>query len=424
MKLKFDFGYNGLWVEIPDNNNVRILSMKASKPILEPVKAVEQTLENPVASPSLAELCRGKKSACVVICDITRPVPNKILLPPILKTLEENGIKRENIKILIATGIHRPNLDDEILQLVGEEIASNYNVVNHYARNKEDQTYMGKTSRDTEVYLNSTYVDADLKITTGFIEPHLMAGFSGGRKLICPGIASLETVKVMHSPKILEHPNAREGIIEGNPFHEEVIEITNMVGMDFMINVALDENRNIVGIFAGNYLEAHKKGVAFVREHVGDTVPEPVDIVLTTSAGAPLDATFYQSIKGMTAALPIVKQGGTIIIAAECKEGLGGPEFSQLVRETKDIEVFRKNMRREDYFVIDQWQFEEFTKVLKKAEVCLYSAGISQEDKSRLLVTNLNSIEQGLKMALEKHGKNAKMAVIPKGPYVLTEVGK
>ncbi|MBC8185965.1 nickel-dependent lactate racemase [candidate division KSB1 bacterium] len=424
MKLKLDFGSDGLWIEVPDKNLVKVLAMKKTEPITNPNEAVAKALENPIASDSLADLAKGKESACVVICDITRPVPNKILLPPILDALEKSGIKREKITILIATGIHRPNLGDELIQLVGEEIASKYNVVNHYAKRKEDQTYLGKTSRNTEVFINSDYLNADLKITTGFIEPHLMAGFSGGRKLICPGIASLETVKVMHSPKILEHPNAREGVIEGNPFHEEVIEMIKMAGMDFMLNVALNENRNIVGIFAGDYIEAHKQGVVFVRDHVGDSVPEPVDIVVTSSAGAPLDATFYQSVKGMTAALPIVKQSGTIIIAAECKEGLGGPEFSQLVRETEDMDVFRKNMIRDDYFVVDQWQFEELAKVLKKADVYLYSTGLSGEDIPKSLLTIVESVEAGIEMALKKYGKDAKIAVIPKGPYVLAEVKK
>ncbi|MBL7094789.1 nickel-dependent lactate racemase [candidate division KSB1 bacterium] len=424
MKLKLDFGSDGLWIEVPDKNLVKVLAMKKTEPITNPNEAVAKALENPIASDSLADLAKGKESACVVICDITRPVPNKILLPPILDALEKSGIKREKITILIATGIHRPNLGDELIQLVGEEIASKYNVVNHYAKRKEDQTYLGKTSRNTEVFINSDYLNADLKITTGFIEPHLMAGFSGGRKLICPGIASLETVKVMHSPKILEHPNAREGVIEGNPFHEEVIEMIKMAGMDFMLNVALNENRNIVGIFAGDYIEAHKQGVVFVRDHVGDSVPEPVDIVVTSSAGAPLDATFYQSVKGMTAALPIVKQSGTIIIAAECKEGLGGPEFSQLVRETEDMDVFRKNMIRDDYFVVDQWQFEELAKVLKKADVYLYSTGLSGEDIPKSLLTIVESVEAGIEMALKKYGENAKIAVIPKGPYVLAEVKK
>ena len=160
----------------------------------------------------------------------------------------------------------------------------------------------------------------------------------------------------------------------------------------------------------------------FVREHVSDTVSEPVDIVITSSAGAPLDATFYQSVKGMTAALPIIKHNGTIIIAAECGEGLGSPEFCRLVRETRDMEVFMTNILRDDYFVIDQWQFEEFAKVLRKAEVYLFSSGITKNDQSKMLVTHVESVEAGINMALQKHGQDAKIAVIPRGPYVLAEL--
>lgn len=421
MKLKIDYGKNGLWIEVPDKNLAKILSMKKSIPIENPTIQVKNALANPIGSKPLSEIARGKKSACIVICDITRPVPNKILLPPILVTLEENGIDRENITILIATGIHRPNLGDELIYLVGEEIASSYKIVNHYAKEKTSHTYLGKTSRGSEVLIDSTYINADVKIATGFIEPHLMAGFSGGRKLICPGICNLDTVKVMHSPKILEQPNAREGVIQGNPFHEESLEIAKMVGMDFIVNVALNETKQITGIFAGDMEKAHDRGVAFVRDQVGDTVPEPVDIVITTAAGFPLDATFYQSIKGLTAALPIVKQGGTIMLAAECQEGLGSPEFSQLVRETTDIDLFMQNIYRDDYFVIDQWQFEEFAKALRKVDVYLYSQGVAKEDRDRMLTTSIHSVEEGIAMALEQHGESAKIAVIPRGPYILAE---
>jgi nickel-dependent lactate racemase len=422
MKIKIDYGKNGLWIDVPDKNLVKILSMKDSNPMKNPMANIKKALESPVGSPPLAELARAKKSACIVICDITRPVPNKILLPSILSILEENEIQRENITILIATGIHRPNLGDELVYLVGEEIVSSYRIVNHYAKQKETHTYLGKTSRETDVFVDSTYLNADLKITIGFIEPHLMAGFSGGRKLICPGISSLDTVKLMHGPKILEHPNAREGVISGNPFHEESLEIAKMAGMDFIVNVALNENKQITGIFAGDVEKAHDHGVAFVREKVGDSVPEPVDIVITTSAGFPLDATFYQSIKGLTAALPIVKEGGTIILAAECQEGLGSPEFSQLVQETRDIDLFMQNILKEDYFIVDQWQFEELAKVLRKVNVYLFSKGISKADKDKMLTKVIDSVEEGIDMALERHGKNAKIAVIPKGPYILADV--
>ena len=422
MKIKIDYGKEGCWINVPEKNLVKILAMKESKPFSNPWESMAQALKQPIGSPPLSELARGKKTACVVICDITRPVPNKIILPPILTTLESSGIARENISILIATGIHRPNLGDELIALVGEEIAANYRVVNHYAKERETHTHLGQTSRGTEVLIDSTYINAELKITTGFIEPHLMAGFSGGRKLICPGIASLDTVKVMHSPKILEHPNSREGKIEGNPFHEESLEIAKMAGVDFIVNVALDEKKKMTGIFAGDLEKAHEMGIAFVKDHVVDSVPGPVDILITTSAGYPLDATFYQAIQGLTSGLPIVKEGGTIIIAAECQEGLGSEEFAQLVRETTDMDLFMKNIFREDYFVVDQWQFEELAKVHRKADVYLFAEGVSKDDCQRMIPTCIKSVEEGIEMAMEQHGPDASIAVIPKGPYILARL--
>ncbi|MFZ5517890.1 MAG: nickel-dependent lactate racemase [Candidatus Zhuqueibacterota bacterium] len=424
MNIQIDFGMDGCRIDVPDKNVIKVLAMKESIPFENPGESVMQALSHPIGRPSLAELAGGKSSACVVICDITRPVPNKILLPPLLATLESAGIPRDKITILIATGIHRPNVGEELVALIGEKIAAHYRVVNHDAKDPAGHSHLGRTSRGTEVQIDSVYVNADLKITTGFIEPHLMAGFSGGRKLICPGIASLDTVKVMHSPKILEHPNAREGVIAGNPFHEESLEIAKMAGVDFIVNVALNEKKQMIGIFAGDLEKAHEAGVRFVREHVTDTVATAADIVITTSAGYPLDATFYQSIKGLTAALPVVKQGGVIIIAAECREGLGSREFAQLVRETTDMEAFMKNILRDDYFVVDQWQFEELAKVLRKADVMLYATGVSQPDCERMIPTCIDSVEEGIAQALRRHGADASIVVIPKGPYILAQLAE
>ena len=420
MKIRLEYGENGLMAEIPDQNVVKVMSMKQAEVIADPTATLVDYLKSPIESAPLAELAKGKKSACVVICDITRPVPNKILLPPILKTLEESGIPRENIKILIATGIHRPNLGDELIYLVGEEIAANYTVLNHYAKEKDQQAYLGETSRKTAVWIDKTFVDAELKITTGFIEPHLMAGFSGGRKLVVPGIASLDTVKVMHGPKILESPHSREGVIDGNPFHEEAVEIANMSGIDFIVNVSLNESRQITGIYAGHPVNAHLYGISQVRKHVGDTVPEPVDVVVTTCAGYPLDATFYQTIKGMTAALPIVKEGGTIILAAECREGLGSPEFTKLVYDVEDMKQFMEDIFKPDYFIVDQWQFEEFAKVLRKCDVIFVSSGLSTEEKQALQCQTAETVEAALEKCYEKSGSDCSIAVIPKGPYILT----
>ncbi len=302
-----------------------------------------------------------------MVCDITRPVPNELILRPVLETLEQAGIARDQITILIATGLHRPNEGEELVEIVGADIAANYRIENHHGQVRGEHTYLGDSPRGVPIWIDSRYVQADLKITVGLIEPHLMAGYSGGRKLICPGIAAIETVQAWHSPRFLEHPRADCGMLDGNPVHEENTWIGRRAGCDFIVNVVLDDHRRPLKFVAGDMEAAFLEGVAFVRNVVTDSVPQPVDIVVTSSAGYPLDTTFYQSIKGMTGALPIVKTGGTIIIAASLTEGIGSPQFQQLFRENTDLESFVQRIQGDDYFVMDQWQLEELAKVRRRA---------------------------------------------------------
>ncbi|HEX29706.1 TPA: nickel-dependent lactate racemase [Candidatus Poribacteria bacterium] len=422
MKVPIRFGRGEVQIEIPDENLGGILKMNPVSPIDDPVSAVYTALRRPIKTPPLSELARGKSSACVVISDITRPVPNRIILPPILETLEKSGISRGRITILIATGIHRPNLGEELEELVGEEIMHNYRIVNHYSGKPETHLYLGKTKRGTPVYLDRTYLEADLKILTGLIEPHLMAGFSGGRKSICPGISSVETMKYAHGPMLLEDERAAPGILEGNPFHEEATEVAMMAGVDFILNVTIDEKRRITGVFAGDLVGAHLAGVRFCERAVKVVVDEPADIVVTSSAGYPLDTTFYQAIKGAVGVLDVVKPGGTIILIAECSEGIGSEPFTKLMIETKDLDKFIRDLYDLDKFVVDQWQFEELVKVLRKAEVYCYSTGIDYETLKELFVVPLRSPQEGLDRALGKHGSRARVYAVPEGPYVLPMV--
>jgi nickel-dependent lactate racemase len=256
------------------------------------------------------------------------------------------------------------------------------------------------------------------------IEPHLMAGYSGGRKAICPGLMGVETMRVLHGPELLGHPLASEGQIEGNPFHRQALEVAQRAGVDFMLNVAMNDQRQITGIFAGDLEKAHAAGVGFVAEQNGATVDELVDIVVTSSAGWPLDLTFYQAVKGLTAVLPIVKDGGTILIAARCAEGLGSPEFEEMLLNTPGVAEFATCLADSDFFAIDQWQLQELCKVLDKVEVMVYSEGIDPQYRDRVWVDVVPSVEVGLAAALERHGAGARIAVVPKGPYVLTRTAQ
>lgn len=420
MKIQIDYGRDGLQVELPDSTQV--LDM-ADTPGLDRVdERLAQALKSPRGTEPLAALAAGRTSACIVISDITRPVPNAVILPPILETLEAAGIAREAITILIGTGLHRPNEGDELVQLVGAQIAATYRIINHKARERETLVSLGESSCGAPIWIDRVFIEADLKIATSLIEPHLMAGYSGGRKAICPGIMGVDTMRVLHGPALMAHPRSAEGIIEGNPFHAQSLEVARRSGVDFTLNVSMNDRREITGIFCGDLEEAHAAGVAFVEQKAAAYLDEPVDIVVTSSAGLPLDLTFYQAVKGLTAAMPIVKEGGTILIAARCDEGVGSPDFTELLLETESPEQFLRRLEDPDFFVVDQWQLQELCKAMTKARVGLFSEGVSSFG-DRLMVDQIDSIEAGLAAAVERCGGQATVAVVPRGPYVLTRLG-
>lgn len=423
MRVKLEYGKTGLEIEVPDERIVRTLSYKDATPLTEPVADLDRLLAAPLGTPPLAELAKGRKSACILICDVTRPVPNELILTPVLRTLEASGIPRDQITILVATGLHRPNEGEEMVELVGRRIAETYRCENHFGKQLDDHVYLGDSPRGVPIWIDRRYVEADLKIATGLIEPHFMAGFSGGRKLICPGIAALETVKIWHGPKFLEHPNADNGILLGNPVHEENTWIARRAGCDFIVNVVIDAKRRPLKFVAGDMVAAFEEGVEFVRGVVVDKCPQEVDVVITSSAGYPLDTTFYQSVKAMNGALSIVKQGGTIIVAASMSEGIGSPEFQSLFKENASPQAFVERILSTDYFVMDQWQLEEMAKACRKAKIKVVTHGLPKETLDGLFVESAPTVEIALAESLAEYGPDARVAVIPKGPYVLAQLG-
>ena len=421
MKIRLAYGREGMEIDVPDRNLAGVLEMGQAAPLAEPANALERRLLEPIGGPPLAELARRAESACVVISDITRPVPNTLLLPPVLRTLEEKGIGRENIVILVATGLHRPSTHAELEAMVGPRVLRDYRVVDHHAGTLGEQRFLGLTSRKTPVYIDREYCDAELKITTGFIEPHLMAGFSGGRKLVAPGCAGELTIKALHSPAFLEDAGCCEGSIDGNPLHHELLEIARMAGHDFIVNVSLDQHGAVTGVFAGDPVEAHGQGVAFVRQSARATIARPADIVITTSAGYPLDLTYYQAVKGMTAALPVVREGGMLIIAAKCEEGLGSPSFTQMATAFRTADAFVAAIMANPV-VTDQWQLEECARAARKAEIVLVSPGVAEKYGDALFVRTASTVGEALAQGFRKFGEAATVAVIPKGPYTLVGV--
>lgn len=422
MRITMDYGRTGLDVDLPDERLVGPLQIRDAAPLSNPEAAVAAALRTPIGTPPLAELARGRKNACVVICDVTRPVPNRLLLPPLLRTLEEQGIPRDQILILIATGLHRPNEGAELEEMVGPDVFARYRIENHFGKNLDEHDFLGITPNGVPAYIDRRYTRADLKITTGLIEPHLMAGYSGGRKVVCPGLAALETVKIWHGPRFLEHPKADCGFIDGNPVHEENTRIAKLAGCDFIVNVCLDGQRRITWVGAGDMEQAWHQGVRFVESVVRVPVDRPLDVVVTSAAGYPLDTTWYQAIKGLTGALPIVKRGGTIVLAASLTEGVGSPEFQQLLADHPDLDEFKRRIMGEDYFVMDQWQLEEFAKVVARCRVKVVSGGLAPALLRTFHVEPAPSVERAVADCLAEYGPAARVGVIPKGPYVLPYV--
>ncbi|MBA4063316.1 MAG: hypothetical protein C0501_06310 [Isosphaera sp.] len=422
MRVTLDYGKTGLDVTLPDDRLVAPpLAIRPADPLPNPAAALDDALAHPTGTPPLSDLARGKKTACVVVCDITRPVPNAFLLPPILRTIEAAGVPRSGITILVATGLHRPNEGDELVELVGPEVAANYRCENHHGKERDEHEYLGTTPNGVPAWIDKRYTRAELKITTGLIEPHLMAGYSGGRKLVCPGIAALETVKVWHGPRFLQHPKADCGSVDGNPVHEENTLIAKMAGCDFIVNVCIDGKRKVTWLGAGDMVKAWEEGVRFCREVVKATVPAPADVVVTSCAGYPLDTTWYQAVKGLTGAMPVVKKGGTIVLAASLTEGLGSPEFRERLREYEEGGRYAKPAAG-DTCEMDEWQLVMLNKVLAHCRVRVVSGGLPAEVLRRCRVEPAESVEAAVAEALAGYGPGATVAVIPKGPYVLPVV--
>jgi len=421
MKVDLAFGKTGLTVDLPDGFRYRVLEARSAKPLADWRSSLESALDRPIASLPLAELARGKRTAAISVCDITRPAPNRLTVPPVLRRLEEAGIRRENITILIATGLHRPATADEIREICGDEVAAAYRVVNHDARNLASHRHLGSTKSGTPVYIDERFVAADLHITFGFIEPHLMLGYSGGRKLIAPGLAAQETIKVLHSPKFIRDARAVEGSIDDNPLHRELLEVACLARHDFLVDVALARDRSIASIFAGNPEQAHRAGADFVSNVMLETLEEPVDAAIATSAGYPLDLTFYQSIKGVTAASHIVKQGGQILLAAACQEGAGAPEFRQMLLEAPSAEEFLRRIETAPA-IVDQWQIEKLAIVTTHQRVLWHVPGLPPEYHHRLWGRSYASVDSAVEALTSSLPPGATIAVIPEGPYVLARV--
>lgn len=421
MQTSFAFGKTGLTISLPDGPNYDLIESRSAAPLVDARAALGAALDHPIGSKPLVELAAGKRTAAISVCDITRPAPNRLTLPPLLERLHRAGIPAEGITILIATGLHRAATPAEIEVILGTDIPARYRVVNHDAKVFGDHQALGSTRHGTPVYIDKRFIEADLHITLGFIEQHLMLGFSGGRKLIAPGLAAQETIKVIHSPRWMREPMATEGSIEQNPLHAELLEIARMARHDFILDVTLTQQREISGVFAGDPVEAHAGGVSFLRATSLAPLSGLADAVITSSAGYPLDLTFYQCGKGITAAQHAVKRGGRILVLGECSEGAGSPEFAQKLRHFAGSEQYLREIA-DTPVVPDQWQLEKLSLVGCANELFFYTPGVPADALGAFGPHSFSDVNAAISTLLEGLPAGARVALIPEGPYCFARV--
>ena len=421
MQTHFAFGKAGLTLNLPEGPTYELVESRSALPLKDVYVALEAALDAPINSRPLHELAAGKRTAAISVCDITRPVPNWLTLPPVLRRLHEGGIPVEGVTILIATGLHRAATDEEIRIIVGPEIAAKYRVVNHDARDFSGHRELGSTLRGTPVYIDERFMAADLHLTFGFIEQHLMLGFSGGRKLIAPGLAAQESIKVIHSPRFMREPMATEGSYGDNPLHAELLEIAGMARHDFLLDVTLTKTREISGIFAGEPVAAHAAGVDFLRTTSLARLSGLADVVITSAAGHPLDLTFYQTIKGVTAAQHLVKPGGKILVIGECSEGIGSHEFASKLKACAGSEPYLASLLGVPVEV-DQWQLEKLALVGLKNSIYFYTPGIVGRDLGSFSENAFSSVADAIQSVLNGLRPGALVALVPEGSYVFARV--
>ena len=415
MKVNLAYGSGHLPIEVPDDRTT-VIEPAHIDGLADEKAAMLDALQNPIGSQPLLERISPDAKICIAFTDITRATPNDRIIPWLLEHL---GGPNDNITLLNQLGTHRPNTREELETMLTREVVANYRVLNHEPENPKALVQVGTTADGTPALLNRHIVEADLRIITGFIEPHFFAGFSGGVKGIMPGCAGLETVMSNHGAKNIGDPQATFGVTVGNPLWEELRDIALKTGPSFLLNVTLNEQRDITNVFAGDIIEAHKTGCVFVKKSAMQPVERPFDIVVTTNSGYPLDLNLYQGVKGMSAGARVLKEGGTLILAAECREGVpDGSPLDDLLRSAGSIEEILAMLSTPGFVRPEQWQAQIQALVQRRAEVLV----CCELDDATLRACHLApcaDINAEVAKRLAKLGADARVAVLPQGPLTI-----
>ena len=415
MKVNLAYGSGHLPIEVPDDRTT-VIEPAHIDGLADEKAAVLDALQNPIGSQALLERISADTKICIAFTDITRATPNDRIIPWLLEHLGGRG---DNITLLNQLGTHRPNTREELETLLTPEVVANYRVLNHESENPDALVQVGTTADGTPALLNRHIVEADLRIVTGFIEPHFFAGFSGGVKGIMPGCAGLETVMSNHGAKNIGDPRATFGVTDGNPLWEELRDIALKTGPSFVLNVTLNEQRDITNVFAGDILEAHRAGCTFVKRSAMQPVEQPFDIVVTTNSGYPLDLNLYQGVKGMSAGARVLKEGGTLILAAECREGVpGGSPLDELLRSAGSTEEILAKLSTPGFVRPEQWQAQIQALVQRKAEVLVHSL-LDEKTVEACHLKSCLDISAEVARRLNAEGPESRLAVLPQGPLTI-----
>ena len=423
MNVELAYGTGRLGVELP-NERTTVITPTHPQPAGDARAAVVAALRQPVAGPPLRDVMRGGGTVAISICDGTRAQPRDIVVPAILDELE-GLVSEDDVVVLVATGTHRGNTEAELRRMVGDDVYERVRIVNHDARDGSSLSWVGNlgVAGDVPVWLNREWVEADRRITTGFVEPHLFAGFSGGPKMVAPGLAGLETTLTLHDARRIGHPQARWGVIEGNPVHDDVRAIASATGTDFALDVTLDGEQQIVGAYGGELFAMHRAACADARSIAMRPVAEPFDVVVTSNSGFPLDQNLYQAVKGMSAAAEVVRDGGTIICAAECRDGFPSHgSFRAELTSASSPEALLTAIESRDVTVPDQWQIQIQARIQARSRVVMHTSYLSDEELAAAHLPQTTDIAATVEAALAEAGAGARVCVLPEGPQTIAYV--
>ena len=417
MNVQLAYGRGRLSVDFPDDRTT-VLEPAYIAGLPDEAAAIRRALRAPLGSPPLASLVGRDQTVAISVCDVTRPMPSRTLLPVLLGELAH--VPDERIVILIATGTHRPNARDELVEMLGEPVVDRYRVVNHSAFDEAGLAYLGEVEPRVPVWINRLWVEADVRITTGFVEPHFFAGFSGGPKLVAPGLAGFRTTMRLHDAEMIASPHATWGVLDGNPIHEAIRRIAAHVGVHFSVDVAINRDRRITSVAAGEIFAVHRSLAERVKRSAMQAFAAPFDVVVTTNSGYPLDQNLYQTIKGLSAAAQVVRPGGAIVCAAECADGLPSHgEYGAILAERDSPAALLEMICAPGHNRHDQWEVQIQAQIQRRAQVFLKADGLSPDVVRAAHLTPIEDVESTAREQLDRVGPGARLCVLPEGPQTI-----